>query len=102
MKKCTINQQKLPREKKETTKHDVHTLSKPSKAVSTRYSKFGHSVPKDLCQKWKNVPLTTQRSPDLEKETPRYVAHTLSRPSTNVYTTYRIFGHGRPWDLCQK
>src|SRR3954462_7175058 len=55
MKKCTINQQKLPREKEETSKHDVHTLAKPSKVVSTIYSKFEHSVLKDLCQKGKNA-----------------------------------------------
>src|SRR5436190_13786974 len=55
MKKCTINQQKLPREKEETFKHDVHTLSKPSKAVSTIDSKYVYSVVKELCHIWKTV-----------------------------------------------
>src|SRR5438034_5488299 len=34
--KCTINQQKLPRENRKTTKHNIHNLSKPHKDISTK------------------------------------------------------------------
>ena len=51
--KYALNQQKLPREKEKTSKHNIYTLSKQSQAVSTTYKIFGYGKPWELYQKRK-------------------------------------------------